>query len=148
MKRLLLVIFLAVISLPAFSQIRFRGSDGWGCATTTRYEQLFNNFALETFTGSVSRVDTATPMSGMGVAVRLILATDGGVNLPVHLGPAWFILNQDLNFPKDDKIEVRGCRANISGSEFIMAVEVRRKDRILRFRDDDGNPFWCVFRRR
>ncbi|MDR2728616.1 MAG: hypothetical protein LBB56_05735 [Chitinispirillales bacterium] len=146
MKRFLLVIFLIAAALPAFSQIRFRGSDGWGCST--RYEQLFNNFSLETFTGSVSKVDTATPMTGMGVAVRLILSSDGGGNLPVHLGPAWFILNQDLNFPKDDKIEVRGCRANISGSEFIMAVEVRRKDRVLRFRDDDGNPFWCVFRRK
>ena len=146
MKRLLLVVFLIAASLPAFSQIRFRGSDGWGCST--RYEQLFNNFSIETFTGTVSKVDTTTPMTGMGVAVRLILSPDGGGNLPVHLGPAWFILNQDLNFPKDDKIEVRGCRANISGSEFIMAVEVRRKDRVLRFRDDDGNPFWCVFRRK
>jgi len=145
MKRLLLVLFLIVVSLPAFSQIRFRGSDGWGC--NTRYEQLFNNFAIETFTGSVSRVDTITPMTGMGVAVRLILS-DGGSTPPIHLGPAWFVQNQDLNFPKDDKVEIRGCRANISGSEFIMAVEVRRKDRILRFRDDDGNPFWCVFRRR
>jgi len=146
MKRLLLVIFLIVISVPAFSQIRFRGSDGWGCSTN--YERLFNNFNLETFTGSVSKVDTITPMTGMGVAVRLILAVDGGVTLPVHLGPSWFILNQDLNFPQNDKIEVRGCRASISGSEFVMAVEVRRKDRILRFRDDDGNPFWCVFRRK
>ncbi|MCL2690032.1 MAG: DNA-binding protein [Chitinispirillia bacterium] len=148
MKRFILVILLIVISVPAFSQIRFRGSDGWGCNTNTRYEQLFNNFALETFTGSVSRVDTITPMTNMSVAVRLILAADGGGTMPIHLGPAWFVLNQDLNFPSNDKIEVRGSRASISGSEFVMAVEVRRKDRILRFRDDDGNPFWCVFRRR
>ncbi|MDR0305245.1 MAG: hypothetical protein LBI42_00235 [Chitinispirillales bacterium] len=147
MKRFLPLIFVIAITLPAFSQMRFRGSDGWGC--NTRYEQLFNNFALETFTGTVVRADTVRPMTEMGVAVRLVLTSDvGGGELMIHLGPAWFVLNQDINFPKGDKLEVRGCRATISGSEFVMAVEVRRKDRVLRFRDDDGNPFWCVFRRK
>lgn len=129
----------------AQQSMKFRGSDGWGFGT--RYEQLFDNYNLQTVIATVVRVDTATPMKDMGVAVRLIVTLDGSKDeMPVHLGPMWFALNQDVNFPKGEKIELKGCRTSYMGAEFIMPVEMRRKDRVFRFRDDDGNPFWCIYR--
>jgi len=128
--------------------MKFRGSDGWGIGT--QYEQLFDNYNLKTVMATVVRVDTATPIRGMGAALRLIAAQDGGKEIPVHLGPMWFAINQDLSFQKGVKLEIKGFQANYAGAEFIMAVEMRGKEKgkewIFRFRDDDGNPLWCVFR--
>jgi len=146
--------FIAVAAMGIFGQagaqpsMKFRGSDGWGLGT--QYEQLFDNFNLKTIIGTVVRVDTATPIKGMGAGLRLIVTQDGGKDIPVHLGPMWYALNQDVNFPKGYKVEIKGYQANYMSADFIMAVELRSKERgrewILRFRDDDGNPFWCVFR--
>ncbi len=127
----------------AQGQMKFRGSDGWG--VDTRYEQLFSSFDLRNYSGKVTEIDTVTPMPDMGVGIQLVLSTsEGDVN--VHLGPAWYVLNQDISFPKKDEIEVKGCKVYLSGSEFVMPVEIRFEENVLRLRDDEGNPFWNIIR--
>jgi len=151
----LTVMFLAVALAGVLGQasaqpsMKFRGSGGWG--EGTQYERLFDNYNLKTIMATVVRIDTATPMKDMTQAgLRLIVAPDGGKEIPVHLGPMWFALNQDLSFQKGVKLEIKGFHANYLGADFIMAVELRGKEKgkewIFRFRDDDGNPLWCVFR--
>jgi len=139
---------LTAFLLPLFAQqnFRFRGSDGWGYGS--KYEQLFDNYNLKTFVATVVKVDTNTLMKDMSVGVRLIVTEDAtGKEIPVHLGPMWYATNQDINFPKGEKVEVRGCRASYMGSaEFLMLVELRSRNRVFRFRDDDGNPFWVTYR--
>jgi hypothetical protein len=94
------------------------------------------------------KVDTNTLMKDMSVGVRLIVTVDATrEEIPVHLGPMWYAVNQDVNFPKGEKVEIRGCRAAYMGSpEFVMPVELRSKNKTFRFRDDDGNPFWVTYR--
>ncbi|MDR2693150.1 MAG: hypothetical protein LBB74_02920 [Chitinispirillales bacterium] len=135
-----------LLPLPAQQNYRFRGSEGWGFGS--KYEQLFDNYNLKTIVATVVRVDTNTLMKDMSVGLRLIVTEDAtGRDIPVHLGPMWYATNQDINFPKGEKVEIRGCRASYMGSpEFIMLVELRSKNRVFRFRDDDGNPFWVTFR--
>ncbi|MCL2219513.1 MAG: hypothetical protein FWC23_09835 [Chitinispirillia bacterium] len=142
-----LLLVVAVAGAANAQNVRFRGSDGWGAGT--RYEQAFDNFNLRTVVATVLRVDTASPARDMGVGVRLIVSIDASKEeIPVHLGPMWFALNQDVNFPRNEKVEVRGFRAAFEGATFIMPVEIRSRNRIFRFRDDDGNPFWSIHRPR
>jgi hypothetical protein len=149
-KRIRLALLAAILLLPLYAHaqqsFRFRGSEGWGFGS--KYEQLFDNYNLKTFVGTVVKVDTNTLMKDMSVGVRLIVTEDGtNREIPVHLGPMWYATNQDINFPKGEKVEIRGCRASYTGSqEFVMLVELRSKNRTFRFRDDDGNPFWVTFR--
>ncbi len=143
-----MIVFFLLVGLQvqiAHSQqmVKFRGSDGWG--VDTRYEQAYDAFNLQTFRGSVAKVDTVTPMTDMGMGIQILLKTESG-DIAVHLGPAWYILNQDLNFPKNEKLEVKGCRVSTSSGDFVMAMEILRKDRIVRLRDTDGNPLWSVMR--
>ncbi|MDR2578430.1 MAG: hypothetical protein LBC70_06440 [Chitinispirillales bacterium] len=153
-RRFLLLFLLAAwICSAVYAQqtMRFRGSDGWG--HDSQYERLFDNFNLRTMTATVVRVDTATPARrtmDMGVALRLIVTLDaGGEEIPVHLGPFWFAVHQDVSFPRGEKVEIRGHRATLEGSDFIMPVEIRatrHRDAVFRFRDDDGNAFWYIHR--
>lgn len=150
MKNIITITLLVVAAISvvnAQQQMRFRGSDGWG--PNTRYEQAFDNFNLRTFVATVVRVDTATPIRDeMSVAMRLIAQIDGE-EVAIHLGPMWFALHQDINFPRGERVDVRGHRTSLTGvGEFIMPVEIRSRNRIFRFRDDDGHPFWTVIRPR
>jgi hypothetical protein len=160
MKKYLPILFFMIIIFGIFAQalaqreMRFRGSDGWGGNTPSRYESLFDINNVRIFNAAVVRVDTASPPRElkMGVGMRLFVTIEGtGEEIPVHLGPMWFAINQDGSFPKGESLQIRGYRASYPGvanSDFIMPVEMRRKDRIFRFRDDDGNPFWNIHRNR
>ena len=151
MKRLSILLLLVCaagvcLTVQARQITRLRGSGGWGA--DTRYEQQFDNFNLTTVTGTVVHMDTVTPSREMTAPAVRLMMNIGGRDIPVHLGPMWYIMNQDVNFPRGESLEVRGFRANFEGSEFIMPVELRSRDRIFRFRDDDGNPFWNIHRPR
>jgi hypothetical protein len=79
----------------------------------------------ETVKGEVVSVLPLTPGKGMGDGVHLELKTDKETR-PVHLGPSWYIENQDTRIEVKDVVE----------------------DEALRLRDEDGHPAWAGWRRR
>ncbi len=146
-KLLPFVLLLVAFSVTAFAQqnIRWRGSDGWGASG--RYEQMFSINSPHFIEGTIARIDTVTPMNDMSYGI-MIAVNDGMEEHVVHLGPAWYMLFQDLNLSVNERVEVRGARASFGGNVFIMAIEVRRDNRILHLRDEDGVPNWIAWRRR
>lgn len=141
---------LLAVLLPSllFAQIgiKFRGSGDW--CYGDQYEQIFVESNQETMVGEVMSIDTVTPIRGMASGIKFVLKTERE-EIDVHLGPAWFILYQDMSLQvKDKSIEVYGCRAMIDGKPVIMASTLVRRDRILMLRDKDGIPYWCAWRPR
>jgi len=142
--------FLPVIAMLAgsvFAQvsIKSKGSDGWGYSD--KYEQNFNKYSIQTYYAEVKSVDTVTPFPDMAQGIQLVATVDGSECF-IHLGPAWFILRQDnLGFAKGDKIDIKGVKVNLNGKAVIMPSVVTRKDRDLLLRDDDGIPYWAVWRK-
>jgi hypothetical protein len=125
--------------------VKAKGSDGWG--TGDKYEQNFNHFSVQTYYGKVKTVDTVTPMPSMAYGVQLTINSDQ-TEYNVHLGPAWYILRQDnMNFSKNDDVEIKGVKVMINGKQVIMAAQVKKGDRKLYLRDDDGIPYWCAWRK-
>ena len=150
MKRSLFVaVVLALFAFPisGFAQmaIKFRGSDGWGLGS--RYEQIFNNYNIQTVYGKITQIDTISPFNEMSFGIQISM-TNGSEETPVHLGPAWFLLHQDMKLSIGDKIEVKGSRVAFDGKPTIMAVELKYKDKVLVLRDEDGIPSWCIWRKK
>lgn len=83
----------------------------------------------------------------MNYGVHLLLKTSG-VTLSVHLGPAWYIENQDVKIEPRDQVEVRGSRITLEGKPVIIALEVIKGGEIIKLRDENGFPFWGGWRRR
>jgi len=129
----------------AQSGMRWRGSQGWG--RSCDYARLYDGKTVETVKGEVVSVQTFTPGKGMGYGVHLQLKTDKET-LPVHLGPAWYIENQDTRIEAKDVVEVRGSRVTFEGKPALIAAEVKKGDETLRLRDQDGYPAWAGWRRR
>ena len=133
-------------SLNAQIGIKFRGSGSW--CIGDRYDQAFIVSNQETVVGQIMSIDTVTPFRDMGSGIMFVLKTERE-DINVHLGPAWFILYQDMSLQVNDKnIEVRGCRTMIGGKPVIMASTLVRRDRVLLLRDKDGIPYWCAWRRK
>lgn len=92
------------------------------------------------------RVEHVTPMRGMTAGVHVLLKTDAG-EIPVHLGPAWYVERQDVKLEPGDTIQVKGARVTFQGKPAIIAAEVKKGDETLRLRNDAGVPVWSGWRR-
>jgi hypothetical protein len=150
MKKTALFVCIALV-LSAFNAqaqmaIRWKGSAGWG--QEAPYERMFNNFNLQTINGSIFRIDTVTLMPRMSMGIQFVIKTSTGEQIPVHLGPAWYILCQDMNLSLNDGVEVRGAKFTLNGKSVMAAFEVRYKDKVLLLRDEDGIPYWRAWRKR
>ncbi|MBN1505016.1 MAG: DNA-binding protein [Candidatus Eisenbacteria bacterium] len=152
MKKLgIAVLAIAVLCLAVptdtFAQkgVYWRGGRGWGPGTP--YSRMYNSATVTTIAGEVLSVETITPYKGMSYGVHLVLKTKDG-KLSVHLGPAWFVENQDTRIERGDKVEVLGSRITFDGKPAVIAAEVKKGDDVLKLRDENGFPVWSGWRRR
>lgn len=143
MKTLLAVaVLLGILAVPAaYAQ---RGG-GWGAGS--QYDRMFDTSTVQTVGGEVVSVDKFTPASGMSSGVHLLVKT-ATETISVHLGPSWFIENQDTKIAPKDKIEVKGSRVTYKGKPAIIAAEVKKGDDVLRLREANGVPVWAGWRKR
>jgi len=124
--------------------MKWTGSGGWGPAGA--YHRLYNPQTVESIAGEVVNVEQVTPMKGMSSGVHLMVKTEKET-VSVHLGPAWYIENQDVKIEPKDKVEIKGSRVTFEGRPAIIAAEIKKGDEILRLRDDAGVPAWSGWRR-
>ena len=136
-----------VLSVEAVAQrgMQWRGGGGWGMGS--QYGRMYDTKTIETISGEVERIDMITPMKGMSGGVHLLVKTDKEP-ISVHLGPSWYIENQDVKIQPRDKVEITGSRITFDGKPAIVAKEVKKGDEVLNLRDDSGYPVWSGWRRR
>jgi hypothetical protein len=140
-------IFVLLIATGSFAQtgMRWKGGGGWGVGTA--YDKMYNPKTVETIRGEIISIDKITPIKSMSYGVHMMIKTDKET-ISVHLGPEWFIENQDIEIAPKDKVEVKGSRITFEGKPAIIAAEVKKGDEILKLRDENGFPFWSGWRRR
>ena len=109
--------------------------------------RLFDPTTVSTVEGEVTRVERVEHrMMGMQ-AVELTLKT-ADVTYNVHLGPAWFIENQELTLAKGDRVSLTGSKITLQGQPTMITTEVKRGADTLKLREKDGTPVWVAWRRR
>ena len=111
------------------------------------YCRHFDTNTVTTISGEVVKVGRVKPLKEMGPGIHLELKTEGEPNVDVHLGPAWFIENQDTKILAGDRIQVKGSRTKIEGKPVLIASELRKNEDVLTLRDADGRPVWAGWRR-
>lgn len=121
-----------------------RGSGGW--CTKNNYSRLFDAKTIVEIKGSVVSVDKITPESGMSVGIHLVVKTEKNENISVHLGPAWYIDNQEIQFATGDVVMVKGSKVTYQNAPAIIAMTVGKGDQVLTLRDKKGNPNWNGWR--
>lgn len=152
MKRIgLLLALIGLLSLifatECFAQrgIRWRGSGGWGPGS--QYSRMYDTTTVQSIQGVVVSVDSITPMKGMSYGVHLMVEINKDT-LSVHLGPGWYIENQDTKIELKDTVEVKGSKINFQGRRAFIAAEVKKGNDVMKLRDEKGFPVWSGWRRR
>lgn len=125
--------------------MQWRGSGGWG--PEGQYSRMYDPATVETIRGEVVSVDRFSPMKGVGQGVHMTIKT-ATETLSVHLGPAWYLENQDVKLEPKQTVEVKGSRIVFRDKPAIIAAEVHKGDEVLKLRDDSGYPVWAGWRRR
>lgn len=143
----MLAIFSLLFTSGSFAQRgqMWKGSSGWGMGM--QYSKMYNPKTVETITGEVVSVDKITPMKGMSQGVHIMLKT-AKETISVHMGPDWYIENQDIKIEPRDKVEVKGSRITFQGKPAIIAAEIKKGNEILKVRDEKGFPIWSGWRHR
>jgi hypothetical protein len=152
MKRMRTVLatlsLVSLLAVPtAFAQpCMGRGCEDWG----GQHQHMYNPKTVETISGEVTAIDTIMPNGRMSGGVHLRVRTQNNQIVPIHLGPAWYLDNQDIKIQVGDKVEVKGSKVVLSGQPTIIAAQLKRgdtpleslRDRIFKLRDDKGFPVW------
>lgn len=129
-------------SLPQ-QEIVWKGGGEWGPGTP--YARMYNPQTMESITGEVVSVEMITPMKIMSYGVHIIVQTDTET-ISIHLGPGWFIENQDVKIVPRDKLEIKGSRITFEDKPAIIAAEVKKDNEMLTLRDASGFPVWSGWR--
>jgi hypothetical protein len=137
--------FCAVTESMAKGGMKWRGSGGWGPGG--HYGRMYDPKTVEVISGQVITVERITPRAGMSYGVHATLQTERET-ISVHLGPGWYIENQDVKIEPQDRIEIRGSRVTFTGRPAIIAAEVKKGEELLKLRDESGFPVWAGWRRR
>lgn len=153
MKRLIVILglLLSVLAFTAFeghtaTKLKtWTGSRGWGAEAP--YVRLFNPKTVETVEGIATAVQRFIPGRGMSAGVHVLVRVGIDV-VDVHLGPEWFIENQDITIQPKDQLEIKGSRVHFRGQPAIIASEVRKGENVLKLRDGEGLPVWAAWRHR
>ena len=102
--------------------------------------RLYDPATVVTVTGTIvgeSRIDRGAGHSG----VHLLVRTAEG-EIPVHLGPDFWVDNQTVKFAQGDQITARGSRITFEGKPAIIAETVTKGATTLVLRDAKGVPAW------
>ncbi len=132
-----------IFSIEAFAgkkEFVWKGSKGWG--VSSQYGKLYNTKSMETIKGEIIEVEEVHPYSGMRAGIHLLVKT-GKDQAWVHLGPAWYVLNQGVKFNVADMVEVTGSRISLADKHVVVAKEIVKNKEHLQLRDEAGTPFWC-----
>lgn len=141
-KRALLLMLTGMLCTDIFAQGTGRG---WGIQSN--YQRMFDPETIETLSGEIFKIEKFKPLRQAASGIHLVLLTNNNQSIDVHVGPAWYLDNQDTKLGKDDQIEVTGSRITYKGETAIIATEIKRGDQLLKLRDEKGFPYWAGWRK-
>jgi len=109
--------------------------------------RLYDDQTIESLKGEIVSVGRFVPEKGASYSVLVMLKTEQET-IAIHLGPAWYIENQELQVVPGDRVEVTGSRVMFEGKPALIATEIRKGDSVLVLRNRAGLPAWMAWKRK
>ena len=134
-----------LLSMTHCTELRAQQGRGWG--PKSPYNSLYDASTQVEVEGTIDEIQTKSPLMGMSIGIHLIQKT-GSRRTEVHLGPSWYLQNQEPMLAKGDAIKVLGSKVQIDNRQVIIARRITKGTQILELRDQSGRPYWAGWRRR
>lgn len=143
MKRLIFSIVILLMAIAPYQVLAQRGPGkhmrGWN--KDSPYCMMFNTGKKMEIKGKIIEIKKFTPQTGASFGIEIVVETAPG-NYDVHLGPEWFMKNQEMQLQVGDMVEVNGAMVDFEGRKVIMASEVERGEQEMKLREENGQPVW------
>ncbi len=114
----------------------------WGAGG--KYQKLYEKGSRAKVTGKVMSMSDLLPGESEAPGVQVKLDLGNGEEMNVHLGPRWFILQQDLDLTQGQPLVVEGIAISLDHHPAIVANEVSQGERKVILRELSGAPKWPV----
>ncbi len=117
---------------------------GW--ESGSEYNRLYRVDKQVKLKGTMVEIIDLVPMQGMAPGIGMVILLRDGEKVTVHLAPKWFAKFLSYGFNKGDRVNVKGCWAEISGNKVFLASKVRNGEYFeMKFRRTrDGRPYWTL----
>lgn len=120
------------------------GGRGWGI--DSEFGRMYNPASVIEVEGEVLGVEFVAAPGAIGRGVHLRVGTASGA-MTVHLGPEWYLDNQEMVIEPGDRVTVRGSLVGYEGEDVLIAGTLAREGEVLELRDARGVPRWSGWRR-
>jgi len=107
---------------------------------------IYNPDTVTTLRGTVTAVKVEPSGRGRLGGLHLTVESEGK-STEVHLGPTWFTEREGIVFAKGDTVTVTGSLVGSEEEKYLVAREVKKGDKVLKLRDEQGIPVWAGSRR-
>jgi len=87
------------------------------------------------------------PGPGRGTGTHLTVKSGDDV-YDVHIGPTWYLRQQNYAFAKGDHVEVTGSKVKYQEADAIIARQIKKDGGTWTLRDAQGVPLWSRGRNR
>lgn len=109
-----------------------------------QFRRLYDPKTVQKIAGEVISVEKLATGRGSS-GIHLHLKTEQGM-VVVHLGPSWYLDNQEAQIVAKDKVEITGSQVTLDGAPVLIAAEIKKADGVLKLRDANGVPLWAGWR--
>lgn len=97
-----------------------------------------------TMKGTVEKVESQIGKMGWN-GTHLVVRFEAEA-LIVHVGPSSYLAQKRFSFAAGDQIEVTGSKIKFEGGDVLVAREIRKGDKLLTLRNQQGIPAWSKSR--
>jgi hypothetical protein len=109
-------------------------------------EQVVLNGERVVLNGEIIAIQYYDAGNCLNSGIHIRLKTASAV-IPVHLGPAWYVNQQERLLSVGSAATVRGLHITFDGQPAALAIEISTSGGTLKLRDDNGAPYWRGQRR-
>lgn len=114
-------------------------SDEWGMQGS--YQLMFNRNTIQTLQGQILKIEPFSPGNRMCNGLHIVLRTKDQ-QMSVHLGPQWYIEDQQITLHYGMQVSATGSVIQFNGAPAMIATEVSTEHGVLQLRSVDGVPYW------
>ena len=103
---------------------------------------MYDPQTVTTVTGTVATSEVSQRQRRRQMAQGMVMLSTKEGEVMVHLGPPWYLHQQELDLKAGDTLEVKGSKITQNGVTTIMAAEVTSGGQTVKLRDEQGVPLW------
>jgi hypothetical protein len=104
---------------------------------------MYDPSRVETIQGTVLNIQGGNQGNRMPHGMYLSIQTNTET-LGLHIGPVWYLAQQNFQIQPNETVEVTGTRVNWGGQPTLIVGEIKKGNQTLQLRDENGYPRWMA----